>query len=179
MDFLTRAWQWLLGYGWVQDPPGGQSLGTTALGLARGELGRGEDGGNNVGGDLDRYRRISGTGKPGGPWCASFVSACIVAAAERLGRRGRPPTSASAKRLFKKALASGGVRVEEPRAGDLVLWHRGARNSRKGHIGIVSRIREDGSFHSIEGNRGTYPSRVDEFKHQIGEPLLLGFCRLP
>lgn len=93
--------------------------------------------------------------------------------------------SHGAKKLFANCLKVG-VRVDRPAPGDIVLWHRGAAGARTGHIGIVSRV-DGGEFWSIEGNKGGgknkagvfIPSKVREFNHEIGEALLLGFCRLP
>jgi hypothetical protein len=88
-----------------------------------------------------------------------------------------PGRSHSAKALFRNCLRVG-ARVEAPAPGDIVLWHRGAAGARTGHIGIVSRPREGSLFYSIEGNRGGFPSKVREYPHEVGEALLLGFCRL-
>lgn len=157
-------------------------LGEAVLKIAFAEIGKGEAGANNVGPDLDRYRR----GGPDGAWCAAFVSWCLEQGCEAIGEPLCPiGRSHNAKRLFNNALAVG-ARVTRPIARDLVLWHRGATGAVTGHIGIVSKV-DGNSFHSIEGNRGGgtdargtfHPSLVREFLHELGEPLLLGFARLP
>jgi hypothetical protein len=170
--------------------PPRSALGIAAELTARGQIGRGEQGGNNVGPDLDRYRN----GGPGGAWCAAFVSWCIEEAARHVGpsksftsgqRFVAPKRSHGAKKLFANCLKVG-QRVDVPAPGDIVLWHRGAKGARTGHIGIVSRV-DGGEFWSIEGNKGGgknkagvfIPSKVREFNHEIGEALLLGFARLP
>ncbi len=182
------SWAALLRYGRFPDvnPPGGPSeWGLAALKVARRELGRGEEGGNNIGPDLDRYRR----GGPGGPWCAALGSYEIEEGWEALCiARGmvtlpRCPVrrSHSAKTLFANVLAAGGIKLARPELGALVLWHRGVAGARTGHWGICCGVAEldDGLWQAIEGNKGGYPSRVREYPHELGEPLLLGFVRLP
>jgi hypothetical protein len=157
----------------VLAPPPPSLLGEAALKVAIAELGRGEVGKNNEGPDIDRYRR----GGSGGPWCAAFVSYCLEEGAKAGGFTWTVPRSHNAKRLFANCLKHG-TKVARPMARDLVLWHRGAAGARTGHIGIVSRV-DGSSFRSVEGNRGGFPSKVREYEHEIGEALLLGFCRLP
>jgi hypothetical protein len=157
----------------AHSPPPRSALGTAALEVARGQIGRGEQGANNVGPDLDLYRN----GGPAGAWCAAFVSWCIISAANVLKMSPPIKRSHSAKRLFANCLKVG-ARVASPAPGDIVCWTRGAKNAATGHIGIVSRV-EDGAFHSVEGNVGIYPSRVREYLHEFGEANLIGFARLP
>ena len=142
--------------------------------IARGEIGRGESGRNNGGPDVVRYRRGV---DDGGAWCASFVSWCLEEAAAALGVRCPVRRSAGAKWLFSRVLDGGGVRLELPEVGAVVLWHRGAVGAATGHVGIVSAI-GDGGFCSVEGNRGP-AAKVKEFRHALVDPMLLGFARLP
>ena len=69
--------------------------------------------------------------------------------------------------------------IERPQPGSLVCWDRGKRGDWAGHIGIVSRVGDGGIFWSIEGNRGGFPAKVDEFKHVTGEGRLMGFAKIP
>lgn len=154
-------------------PPMPSRYAAEVLGVALANIGRGETLGNNAGPDLDAYRK----GGAGGAWCAAFVSHCLEHGAKGVGMPCPVKRSHNAKRLFANALKVG-MTVERPRAGDLVLWHRGAKGAATGHIGIVSRV-EGNAFFSIEGNKGGYPSKVREYGHELGEALLLGFCRLP
>lgn len=156
-------------------PPPPSSYGEAVLAVAIAELGKGEQGGNNIGPDLDRYRQ----GGPGGAWCAAFVAYCLEVGAVHRKMECPVRRSHNAKRLYANVLKGGGVRVERPAARDIVLWHRGADGARTGHIGIVSRVDSGSLFWSIEGNKGLYPSKVREYPHECGEALLLGFCRLP
>jgi hypothetical protein len=155
-------------------PPPRSRYAQAVLAVAITQIGRGEHGANNTGPDLDRYRN----GGPGGAWCAAFVSWCLEQAVRSAGAVMSPvKRSHGAKRLFANVVVAG-ARVEEPAPGDIVCWHRGAKNAATGHVGIVSRV-EGNAFYSIEGNRGGYPSRVREYGHEVGEALLLGFARLP
>lgn len=151
------------------------TMGRATLLIAFTQIGRGESGKNNRGPDVETYRNHRG---PRGPWCAAFVSWCLESASERLGVKP-PKRSHGAKRLFANIKKYGGVEVERPLPGDIALWQRGAAGSWNGHIGIVSRASNDGGFWAIEGNRGRFPARVNEFNHQVGEGSLLGFVRLP
>lgn len=144
------------------------------LRVARGEIGHGEADRNNEGPRLDVYRR----GGPKGAWCAAFVSWCLEQAAENLSLVCPVKRSHGARRLFKNCCAVGEV-VELPMPGDIGLQSRGAAGSWTGHVYIVSRALSQGTFAAIEGNRGTYPSMVDEFKRAVGEPNHVGWCRLP
>lgn len=156
-------------------PPTTSSYAEAVLKVAIAEMGHGEEGGNNRGPDLDRYRR--GIGAPGDPWCAAFVSFCLESGAAALGVPCPVKRSHSARRLFANVLAAGS-RVERPAARDIVLWARGAANSGQGHIGIVSRVAGN-TFWSVQGNKGGFPSRVREYLSELGEANLLGFGRLP
>ena len=154
--------------------PGPTTLYAAAvLKVATQNIGRGESLGNNSGPDLDAYRK----GGAGGAWCAAFVSHCLEHGAKGVEMPCPVTRSHRAKKLFKNALAVG-TRVERPRPGDVVLWHRGAKGAATGHIGIVSRV-EGNAFWSIQGNKGAFPSKVREYGSEIGEALLLGFARLP
>lgn len=148
------------------------------LGCAEREVGHGEHGANNVGPDLDRYRTdLHGRMGPGGAWCSAFVSHCLEQAAQRLSEPCPVQRSHNAKRLFLNACEVG-TRVASPAEGDLVCWHRGAAGASTGHIGIVSRV-DGNAFWSVQGNKGSYPSKVREYLSELGEANLIGFVRLP
>jgi hypothetical protein len=157
----------------LEPPPPRSTVGEAALEVAKLELGNGEEGANNLGPALVRYRRSG----PEGAWCAAFVSYCLEEGCRLIGFSCPVRRSHNAKRLFERCLKAGAA-VARPMAGDIVCWHRGAAGARTGHIGIVSKVQLDGGWFSIEGNRGRFPSKVREYLHETGEPLLLGFARL-
>jgi hypothetical protein len=148
--------------------------GIAALDIAESQMGCGETLSNNAGPDIDRYRKNG----VGGAWCAAFVSYCLEEGAHKIGKPLPVARTHNAKRLFARCVKAG-RKVDLPAPGDIILWHRGALGARTGHIAIVRSVHEDGSFTTIEGNRGGFPSKVREYLHEQGEALLLGFARLP
>jgi len=154
-------------------------LGGFALELAHEDIGKGEDcdhGGihrNNCGAYV---RLVRGDAKRAA-WCAAAVSYWFRIAAAQLEVKLPFVPSHSARRLFKRMVAAGGVVVTQPQAGDVALWSR-PPNPFSDHIGIVSGVEAFGLFSAIEGNRGTRNAKVAEFRHRVGEPRLLGFVRL-
>ena len=157
----------------------GALLGGFALQVALEDLGKGEDcdhGGihrNNCG---EFVRLVRGDAKRAA-WCASAVgNRWFREAAHRMHVKLPFVPSHSARRLFKRMVAGGGVRVTQLSAGDVVLWAR-PPNPFSGHIGIVSRVEAGGIFHALEGNRGPN-AKVAEFPHTLSERRLLGFVRI-
>lgn len=152
------------------------NLGIAAVEWARGEIGQGERGGNNLG--VEQYRG----GIPGkGPWCAAFVSTAFEAAASRLGKAVPFKRSHGARKLFRRAVQAGmRVDLQDIQPGDIVLWSRG-KSAWQGHVGIVSGVTYNKAgrvtgFHYIAGNEGPYPARVGEFEGK--KRRLIGFARV-
>ena len=156
------------------------TLGLEALGIAIGEIGNGEEGGNNSGQYVARYHGIDDDGDDDddGAWCASFVSFCCRSAADDLSISLPFRTSRGAKALYKK-IGDAGQYTTNPMPGDVVCWDRGKPGSWQGHIGIVEKM-ENGVLHTIEGNVGRFPSTVHRIKHDLDrEDRLIGFARMP
>lgn len=167
----------------TQTPPPRQSDGVPRsrfLEVAYGQLGYREEGGNNAGPQVARYKGLA-TFKAKenlGPWCASFVSWCMMQAGFTPDNRKEWHRNRHrAKWLYRYFLRRFGS-PDGPEIGALVCWHRGKANARTGHIGIVTGVGEHGQFTAIEGNRGGVPAKVQEFTHVIGEAGLLGFARV-
>lgn len=163
----------------VTAPKEGSKTGWAALQVAKDELknGAGEQGGDNRGPDIKRYHEGTGASE-GDDWCASFVSYCF-----KKENPGAMPykATAGARDTLAKFKAKGWDFVASvnnpPAAGDIIVWYRGPRDGWKGHIGIVSDYR-DGIVYTIEGNRGSYPSKVAAFSYTLGQiDKLLGFGR--
>lgn len=149
-----------------------------AVRVALGEIGKGEEGGNNRGPNVERYRRGSRVKAKrydgDGAWCAAFVSYCFAQGALPDDLPFKP--SWGAKRLYKN-IGRAGEFAKMPQVGDVACWDRGARGSWQGHIGIVVSV--DGvEFVTVEGNRGRFPSRVRKYDHDVGEGRLVGFARI-
>lgn len=132
-----------------------------------------EQGGMNRGPDVEKYQKAVGL-PPGAPWCAAFVSWCVMTA------RGetKPPAWASGSAV---TLWHRGSRKRLPTATTTplevdykakvrpgMIWVRakdaaGAISARKGtwlqgHTGIVVAVDEVG-FHTVEGNTNGAGSR--------------------
>lgn len=142
------------------------------LEVAREEIGNGEEGGNNSGPHVARYKEIldDGDDDDDGAWCAAFVSWCAEEACRRMGKRLPFKRSQGAKQLGKR-VAKAGKELEAPEPGCVVVWDRGklkpnGDKSWMGHIGICERV-EVGILHTIEGNVGRYPSKVRRFQHDL------------
>ncbi len=190
---LIRHWLW--GYSHMKMilsvKPG--RWGNHSLSAAELIIGWGEEGGNNIGGEITILRRGRKL-KPwqNGAWCASMCSWVIEEGwARSLGytrwdwlpqaRQLQCPVkrTPSAKRLAAR-IAKAGTIVEHPRPGDFALYKRRGGH----HIAIVSGVYAD-SYETIDGNKGRYDKRtgvgakVARFRHQFNEPNLLYFARLP
>lgn len=127
--------------------------------VAQGNLGYGEEGGNN------RGPFLKAIGAPqGAEWCAYFIRYCIRRGAQYAELadwdfRG----SGNAKRLGLAVLATpnGRAFVDPDRVvpGDLVVLHRGA-SEYTGHVRVVEEVLGDGRLRQIEGNAGPVPAKV-------------------
>ena len=152
------------------DDPSG--LAGVILVVAKEEIGNGEEGGNNSGPHVAKYKSIldDNDDDDDGAWCAAFVSWCAEEACRRMESTLPFKRSQGAKQLGKR-IAAAGRKLDEPEPGCVVVWDRGklkpnGKPSWMGHIGIVERV-EDGIMHTIEGNVGRFPSKVRRFAHDL------------
>jgi hypothetical protein len=155
---------------------GGSVLGRRALRVALAELdaGAGEIGGNNRGRWVRKYLAPAGLGE-GNPWCAAFVSWCVLAACDDDPARMPFRYQCMARNLFTACRARG-FEVASPAPGDLVVWWRESLHSAKGHVGFVESV-ADGFLFTVEGNK---TPRVARFRYVVGRiDRLIGFIRLP
>lgn len=139
-------------------------LSLRALEEARLDIGHGEEGGNNTGYHVRKYRGGDGTGKKINTrqaWCASFISWAY-------GRSVASPlpfkTSRGARRLTKN-IGKAGNFIKEPRIGAVICWNRGTnpRSAWMAHIAFISDWDPDtDTIKVIEGNFGPYPALVTE-----------------
>lgn len=178
-------------------------------------VGRGETEGNNRGPFIDT---LFGRASRGQNWCAAFVSHCLSMSGWGRPRwRGRP--TFGAKRIAKQLVAGHGatwvyepkrkgppLRIGQPRAGDIVVWHKRRRGWRwsdmiaawQGHIGIVVEFNDElhrayyshanklhtlrnGDMLIVEGNAGPRPQvvrlrMIEDYAYRFG---LFGIVRLP
>jgi hypothetical protein len=152
-------------------------LGERIAQVAAGQLGRGEQGGNNAGHDVAQYKGLLHwtPGGDQGAWCASFASWCLVQA-------GVDPTDLGVEmatwtrrrhgaRWLWRTVGRAGGHPTTPEPGDLCLWDRGPAGSWQAHVGIVS---ASGWPERVEGNHGpTVRLYLDT------RPRFLGFARVP
>jgi len=135
---------------------------------AQDEIGNGEENKNNCG----RYIKLYLKGRENLPWCAGFVSYILnKAGINELGYNSR------ARDFYYKAKKLNWI-IENPEAGDLIVFWRKNKDGNLGHIGIIEKI-ENNKIISIEGNVGKYPARVKRIiydKNKIHN--LLGYIRI-
>jgi hypothetical protein len=145
-------------------------LSEAILRIARGELGNGEEGKNNAGFHVNKYRQGRDVH---GAWCARFLYWCTLQACWATGRRRcivRPTGSARvlAKRLLRK-----GRRVKIAKPGDILLLDRVGGK----HICIVETV-DAFTMNTIDGNRGKYPAQVARFHYRHDDPDIEMIIRL-
>lgn len=152
-------------------PPGGSAAGRAALAVAMREMaaGRGEIGANNSGPDVAAYLAPAGLGTPNN-WCAAFVSHCFR---EALGHNAvfgyLPGAQAVYNKMAQLGYAYGATLSYPPQPGDIIVWRRVDPNDPTttgwyGHIGLVHSF-ANGNLWTIEGNRGSFPSKVKSFRY--------------
>jgi len=146
-------------------------IGIAALQMALSERGHGEHGGNNVGPDVDRYRRVASPSGRTDPWCGWFASWCLEEGCKRIVSPCPVERSGSARVLWLRC-CDAGARVDSPLPGDLGLVKRPGGH----HIFFVWQIVEPPRYLTIEGNHAPV---VEDFKRVLTAPELVGFARLP
>ena len=149
-----------------------------AIELAESQVGVREEGGSNDSHEIRKYKNGS---KDNLPWCGSFVSWCYG--------RGQGTDNAktfgydtstqgirySAERTGHYAKKSSGYK---PKVGDLMIikYPAGANGESKGgHVGIITKINNDGSFETIEGN---YSNQVAKVHRSMQTAHLDGFVKM-
>ena len=169
------------------------SFAKAVLNTAMSYLGKGEEGTNNAGVWVAKFKGEEETTVNLGPWCAAFIGFIIRETCEHYGFDNPVKLSQGAKALYRNVGKVGGfVSEQDILPGDIVAWDRGDLNpdgtkSWMGHIGIVEVVYRNGdgevtAFGTIEGNVGSYNrtrGAVRRFDHQLSETKLEGFARLP
>lgn len=92
--------------------------------------------------------------KDGEAWCCYFAEAVFVETLRSL-------FSASTVQTFQNFKDAGYEITDIPQVGSLVIWQRykDGKATWQGHAGIVSKVNQDGSFQTIEGNTNSSGSR--------------------
>lgn len=156
------------------------AIASAAARIAVGEIGQGEEGGNNLGPYITKLG-----GRQGYLWCALFASwgyreeyrtlaPLEVMPSWPFRTPGVPEPGAKA---LHDALVRVGCGYRDPAKaipGDLLLWRRDGG----GHAAILE-FTEHGLCHTVEGNVGAYPSKVRRLVHDVRlEPHFMGFATL-
>lgn len=111
-------------------------------------VGTHEKGGNNQGPDVARFQKAVDGKAQGEPWCACFVQFCVKEVQMRLGATVVMASSEHCMTIWTRT--SGVHRYRSPKAGFVVIWnYEGTAN---GHIGIVTRVIDEFTIETIEGN---------------------------
>jgi hypothetical protein len=106
---------------------------------------------NNSGfSDKEFQKRMEQVGwSIGQSWCAYFTELCAIEAFPSLKDELTKLFSASATATWKNFQIDKKTSIT-PKVGSLAVWRYG--NGWQGHIGVVSKIVDDKTFESIEGN---------------------------
>ena len=145
------------------------NLALAALRVAQNEIGNGEEGRNNRGFHINRYRR-GRTPIASGSWCATFIHYCLEEGWTGLRKRMKhfPFTyTAGANKLAMQLQRHGFlVDFERMQPGDILLFDR--RGGK--HLNIVEEIHHDLAgkieyYVTIDGNKGPFPAVVHRITH--------------
>lgn len=122
-----------------------------------------ETAGKNRGPDIVRYRYGEDNDFA---WCATFFNYIYnpnhIAGQNVLGMSDKDVKST--QKILKRAKEVGcfadAKSGYKPQVGDAILWRSDSDNM-KGHIGIVTEVREDGSFVTIQGNNNDKVEKIE------------------
>ena len=144
-----------------------------ALRLAESEIGTAEVGNSNNSFGVNKYRGGVANGQA---WCASFVSWCYGQGQNSNNAKTFGYTSSS-QDIKNKAIKAGYYSDKNsgytPQVGDIAVWTKS--DNAHGHVGIISKINNDGSFEVIEGNSS---NRVKKNIRTRNSQDFAGFVRM-
>lgn len=144
-------------------------------------IGTSEKGGNNKGPEVERFQKAVDGKAVGEPWCACFVQFCVKEVTSRLQPTVVMASSEHCMTIWTRT--SGVHRYKSPRPGYIVIWnYEGTAN---GHIGIVTRVIDEFTIETIEGNTAPSDNTIERegdgvyrkirSTKQIGKMRLVGF----
>ncbi len=117
-------------------------------------------------------------GDPYGDWCAMFASFCLHYAG--IGTDYFPEHSectAWIHSIKKYKLYHEASSDYEPKAGDIIFFHKGKADKLSNHVGIVSKVdAKNKVVYTIEGNHGNCVSK-DEYS--MSDDRIVGYGELP
>ncbi len=119
----------------------------------------GETTGDNKGPRLKVYQEYAGgSGCVNKAWCAAFVSYIH----HEVTNNGNSLRSCAVSELMKQG-PSKSYGKGTPIPGDILAWYGYNGSTILGHTGILTQINSNGTYMTIEGNGGQYPSKVQFF----------------
>lgn len=140
-----------------------------------------ETGGNNKGPEVVRFQKAVDGKALGEPWCACFVQFCVKEVQTRFGATLVMAVSEHCMTIWNKT--PGVHRHRSPKAGFVVIWNY--EGTASGHIGIVSRVIDEFTIETIEGNTSPDDNTIERegdgvyrkirSTKQIGKMRLVGF----
>jgi len=127
---------------------------------ARGEIGVGEDGGDNEGERIKQYRAATdGALNSPGPWCNYFTSFLGRVAGSPNGPDGGGEGAVANTKAWAEESGRFIPPDGDPKPGDQVIYSE--------HIGIVEKVNDDGSLVTIEGNTSDQVMRMDRQRSEV------------
>lgn len=159
------------------------NLGEATLRILEQEIGNGEEGANNAGFHINKYRQGRDVH---GPWCARFIYWGLLQASWATGRRRCIVRATGSARKLAARIASKGRyigSIEWAQPGDILLWERHGGM----HINIFAEwtqplIDIDSKYYNtLDGNKGHFPAVVRTHNHKVSEwsPAPTSVIRLP
>ena len=116
--------------------------------IAQSYIGTTELTGHNDGVNVEKFLRSVGLSK-GNPWCAAFVSNCLIEAGVR---EPSIRTALARKFITKQSIKASDVLIGKVniKPGTIVVWQKG--NTVFGHVGFIEKQIDKQNFITIEGN---------------------------
>ena len=101
------------------------------------------------------------------PWCAGFVGAMLESCGLKSTRSG-----------MARSYLNWGKKIPKPVLGAIVVFWRGSRNGKSGHVGFVAGIDQRGNILVLGGNQSDEVNispfdtdRVLEYRWPVGVPI--------
>lgn len=144
-------------------------------------IGAHEVGGNNKGPEVERFQKAVDGKAQGEPWCAAFVQFCVKEVEKNLKATVVVHPSEHCMTVWTRT--PGVHRYKSPKPGFLVVWNY--EGSLNGHIGIVSKVIDEFTIETIEGNTSPDDKTIERegdgvyrkvrTTKQVGRMKLVGF----
>lgn len=111
-----------------------------------------EEAGENRGKMLDLLKKEFGFAPGKEAWCAQFAWGIVNQACKVVGAKNILPKTAGARLLRDMSIQTNKVIVKPLPEIGAVMYRKSLEPNSTGHVGIVVKIDDDGSFYTVEGN---------------------------